>query len=346
MLVRIDPTLAGYKGDRVPEMQQRMIEAVESIPGVRSVGLVGQYPPLHMGWNKTEVFRDSTDMRPMHAAADAISYQVSTGYFRAASTTLLSGRLFTGHDDQNSPRVSIVNREFARKVFGSPEGAIGQYYKMKDGTRVKVVGMVEDGKYTANLAEDTQAAMFLPILQSPSDDAWIVVRSNVDPHQLAGAIRQKLLDLDRALPIFLQTWHEGMNGALFASRIAALSLGFMGAIGAVLSIAGIFGMAVHSVVRRKRELAIRIALGAARMEILGAALGRTIKLLASGSVAGLILGILGSRVLAAIVYQATPRDPLVLAGVILIMAVLGVAATYIPAQRTLSVDPMILMRDD
>jgi ABC-type antimicrobial peptide transport system permease subunit len=144
----------------------------------------------------------------------------------------------------------------------------------------------------------------------------------------------------------MQTWREEMSGALFAPRMAALSLGVMGAMGAVLSITGIFGMAVYSVSRRKRELAIRMALGAARKEILGAALGRTLKLLASGSAAGLILGLLASRVLAAVVYQATPRDPLVLAGVILIMAILGLTATWIPAQRTLSVDPMILMREE
>jgi ABC-type lipoprotein release transport system permease subunit len=209
-----------------------------------------------------------------------------------------------------------------------------------------VVGIVEDGKYTANLAEDPQAAMFLPILQSPSNDAWMVVRSSRDPQQLAAAIREQLRNMDRALPIFMQTWREEMSGALFAPRMAALSLGVMGAMGAVLSITGIFGMAVYSVSRRKRELAIRMALGAARKEILGAALGRTLKLLASGSAAGLILGLLASRVLAAVVYQATPRDPLVLAGVILIMAILGLTATWIPAQRTLSVDPMILMREE
>jgi hypothetical protein len=110
--------------------------------------------------------------------------------------------------------VAIVNLEFARKVFGSSAGAIGHYYKMRDGTRTQVVGVVEDGKYTANLAEEQQPAMFLPILQSPSNDAWIVVRSNADPQGLAVAIRQKFRDLDRALPIFLQTWHEEMSGAL------------------------------------------------------------------------------------------------------------------------------------
>jgi predicted permease len=347
MLVRIDPALAGYKGDGVPEMQQRMIDAVKAIPGVTSVGLVGEYPPLHVGWNNTDVFTErTTDLRPANAAADAIVYEVSTGYFRAAGTSLLSGRPFTMHDDQNSPRVAIVNREFVRKMFGSAAGPIGRYFKMKDGTRLQVVGVVEDGKYTANLAEDRKAAMFLPILQSPSNDAWIVVRSSRDPQQMAAAIREQLRNLDAALPVFMQTWNQEMSGALFAPRMAALSLGVLGLMGAVLSITGIFGMAAYSVSQRKRELAIRIALGAARNEILRTALGRAVKLLASGSAAGLILGFLASRVLGAIVYQATPRDPLVLAGVVLAMASLGLAATWIPAQRTLSLDPIILLREE
>ena len=347
MLALIDPTLAGYQGDRVPEMQQRMIETLEAIPGVTSVGLVGGYPPLHMGWDNTDVFTDkTTDLRSENAAADAIRYEVSPEYFRAAGTGLLSGRTFTRHDDQNAPRVAIVNREFARKVLGSSTAAIGRYYKMKDGTRIQVVGIVEDGKYTANLAEDPQAVMFLPILQSPSNFAWLVVRSSRDPQSLSTAMRDQLRSLDPALPVFMQTWKQEMSGALFAPRMATLSLGVLGVMGAVLSITGIFGMAAFSVSRRKRQLAIRIALGAGRKEVLHAALGRAVRLLAFGSAAGLILGILASRLLAAIVYQATPRDPLVLASVVLAMAMLGLAATWIPAQRTLSIDPMILLREE
>jgi ABC-type lipoprotein release transport system permease subunit len=209
-----------------------------------------------------------------------------------------------------------------------------------------VVGIVEDGKYTANLAEDPQAVMFLPILQSPSNFAWLVVRSSRDPQSLSTAMRDQLRSLDPALPVFMQTWKQEMSGALFAPRMATLSLGVLGLMGAVLSITGIFGMAAFSVSRRKRQLAIRIALGAARKEVLHAALARAVRLLAFGSAAGLILGILASRVLAAIVYQATPRDPLVLASVVLAMAMLGLAATWIPAQRTLSLDPMILLREE
>ena len=137
-----------------------------------------------------------------------------------------------------------------------------------------------------------------------------------------------------------------MDHPLFASRMATLSLGVLGLMGAMLSVTGIFGMAAYSVSKRLRELGIRIALGAQRKEILQAALGRAFKLLAIGSAAGLLLGILASRVLASIVYQATPRDPLVLAGVVLAMLLLGLVATWIPAQRALSIDPLILLREE
>ena len=114
----------------------------------------------------------------------------------------------------------------------------------------------------------------------------------------------------------------------------------------MLSMTGIFGMAAYSVSKRLRELGIRVALGAQRKEVLVSALGRPFKLLAFGSAAGLFLGILASRVLAYIVYEATPRDPLVLAGVVVAMSVLGLLATWIPARRAMSVDPVRLLREE
>jgi len=125
-----------------------------------------------------------------------------------------------------------------------------------------------------------------------------------------------------------------------------MALGVLGALGAVLSITGIFGMAAYSVSKRLKELGIRVALGAKRVEVLKAALGHAVRLLAFGSAAGLILGLLATRVLASIVYQATPRDPLVLSGVVMAMALLGLVATWIPAQRALGVDPLMLLREE
>ena len=128
--------------------------------------------------------------------------------------------------------------------------------------------------------------------------------------------------------------------------MATVALGVLGGLGAMLSITGIFGMAACSVSKRLRELGIRIALGARRKEVLQTALGRPLKLLALGSAAGLLLGVLAAKVLAFIVYQATPRDPLVLGGVVLAMLLLGLVATWIPAQRALSIDPLLLLRED
>jgi ABC-type antimicrobial peptide transport system permease subunit len=159
-------------------------------------------------------------------------------------------------------------------------------------------------------------------------------------------MRSKLRALDSGLPVDTKTWTTLMAVVLFPSRVATMSLGVMGVMGAVLSITGIFGMATYSVSKRLRELGIRVALGAQRKEVLQAALGRAVKLLAIGSASGLALGILATRVLAFIVYQATPRDPIVLAGVVLAMALLGLVATWIPAQRALSVDPMMLLREE
>jgi predicted permease len=344
-LVETSLSMSGYSGDAVPVMQKRMIDALETIPGVKSVGSIDRLP-LYYGANGSNVFSDkAADLRPANAAAEAVLYNVSPEYFDAARTTLLAGRSFNWHDDKNSPRVAVVNREFARKIFASVSNALAGYYKLPDGMRIQVVGIVEDGKY-GSLAEDPKPAMFLPVLQSPSSQTTLLVRSSRDQQQLVAAIRSKVTELDAGLPFTIRTWTQELESALFPSRMATLALGVLGLMGAMLSITGIFGMAAYSVSKRLRELGIRIALGGQRKEVLQAALGRAFKLLAFGSAAGLLLGILASRVLASIVYQATPRDPLVLAGVVLIMSLLGLLATWIPARRALSINPMILLRDE
>jgi predicted permease len=344
-LVETMLNMGGYNADTSPAMQKHMIDALETIPGAKSVGLIDRLP-LYYGANSTHVFTDKTaDLRPSNAAAEVMLYNISPEYFDAAQTTLLAGRPLSWHDDKNGPPVAVVNREFAGKIFGSARAAIGGYFKKRDGTRIQVVGIVEDGKY-GSLAEDPQPAIFLPILQSPSAQTCLVVRANGDPQQLGTAIKNTITQLDRGLPFTVRTWNQELESALFPSRMATMSLGVLGVMGAMLSITGIFGMAAYSVSKRKRELGIRMALGAQRKEVLQAALGRAFKLLAVGSAAGLLLGILASRVLAFIVYQATPRDPLVLAGVVLAMSLLGLLATWIPAQRALSLDPLILLREE
>jgi len=347
MLLNVNLAMAGYSGDQASAMKRRMFDAMGTIPGVEHVGWVNDYPPLAYGSNfRSNVYKEeTTDLRQANTAATPFRYNISPGYFEAAGTSLLTGRGFRWNDDKGSPSVAVVNREFAVKIFGSVAQAMGRDFKLQDGTRVEVVGVVEDGKYLS-LNEDPQPAIFLPALQSPSSTFYMVVRSERDPEQLAAAMRSKLRELDAGLPVTITTWKTVLSLVLFPSQMATAALGVLGMMGAMLSITGIFGMAAYSVSRRLRELGIRVALGAQRKEVLQAALGRPLKLLAIGSATGLALGIFAGKVLAYIVYQATPRDPLVLGGVVLAMLLLGLVATWIPAQRALSIDPLILLREE
>ena len=230
-------------------------------------------------------------------------------------------------------------------MFGSVNGAMGRHFRIGDGTLAEIVGVVEDGKYLA-LTEDKEPAILMPSMLYNDPLTYLMVRSNRDPQQLAPLMRFTLRQLDSGLPVDIQSWNQLLEVVQFPARWPPWRLGVLGLIGAMLSITGIFGMAAYSVSRRLKELGIRVALGARRREVLATALGRALRLLAAGSAAGLALGLLASRVLSYIVYQATPRDPLVLAGVVAAMALLGLIATWLPAQRALHVDPMQLLREE
>ena len=348
MVAGVQLKLAGYSGDSATTaLEERMIGALKTIPGVQEAALVNNPPLVGGGGWSANIFKDETKfLSPSNVATTTFQYFISPDYFSAAGTTLLSGRALTLQDDNDAPRVAVVNQEFARRIFGSERNVLGKYFKTEDGARHLVVGMVENGTYFS-LSETQQAAMFLPIAQAgPMPAVWLVVRSARDPQQLAADMRAKLRALDAELPIEIETWTKGMDAALFPSRMATVCLGVMGLMGAMLSITGIFGMAAYTVSKRLKELGIRVALGADRRDVLGTALGRAAKLLACGSAAGLLVGMLAGKVLAHIVYQASPRDPLVLAGVLVAMSLLGLLATWIPAQRALSADPLILLREE
>ena len=163
---------------------------------------------------------------------------------------------------------------------------------------------------------------------------------------MAAALDHTLHGLDSSLPLEIRPWTQAMDVALFPARVASVALGVLGLLGAMLAVTGVFGMASYVVSKRLRELGIRVALGAGWRDVLRSALGRALRLLLIGSVAGLVLGLLATRLLSHIVYEASPQDPFVLAGVTITMLALGLLAASIPARRALSVDPVILLREE
>jgi ABC-type antimicrobial peptide transport system permease subunit len=188
--------------------------------------------------------------------------------------------------------------------------------------------------------------MFYPMAQNNDSGTNLVVRSRGTPAETAAALSAMMGKIDPNLPVTISNWPDDLELVLFPTRVATIALGVLGLLAGMLAATGIFGMASYTVARRLREMGIRVALGAQRVQVLRAALGRTVLLICIGSVAGLALGVLGSRVLASIVYQATIYDPVVLAGAIAAMVLIGSMAAAVPARRAVRVEPAILLREE
>jgi predicted permease len=342
-LAATDLHMAGYKDADAPALEHRMADQARNIPGVTAAGIIND-PPLGEGGSSTPIYREATnDFRYSNSVATAHYYSISPGYLAAAGTRLLEGRDFSWQDDANAPAVALVNETLARKMFGNAS-ALGQHFRTM-GSKYEIVGVVEDGKYDS-LTEDPAAALFYPLSQEKDAIATLVLRSALPEADAAGAAHRLLTGIDPGLPVSISSWTRALDVVLFPAHVAAACLGVMGLLAAMLAVTGTFGMAAYSVSKRMRELGIRVALGAQRLQMLRSAPGRPVGLLVAGSGIGLLLGMLTSRLLAAIVYQATSRDPLVLGGAVATMILLGALATWIPARRAFSVEPARLLRDE
>src|SRR6266851_5044090 len=343
MLVYLDLSQVGQAGDVAVEKETAMIEAVRSIPGVTAAGTVSR-TPMTGGMHGIPIFRPgTTEFKLNNSVLATYVYQMSPGYLEAAGTRLLGGRDVSWHDTTKTPHVAIVNETFARKMWGETP-AIGQRFVLR-GNLTEVVGVAEDGKYH-DLTESPQAVVYLPLSQIEDSGAVFVVRSRLAPNEIAAALQRTLSGIEPNVPISVQSWSDTLDGELFPARAATVALGVMGLLASMLAVTGIFGMAAYNVSRRMKELGIRVALGARTTQVMSAAVGRPMVLLGVGSVMGLLAGIFASRLLEQIVYQANPSDPAVVGGAVLTMALLGIAASAIPARRALAVDPAKLMREE
>jgi len=345
VLTRFDLSQAGYSGDAADQMQRRILERVARLPGVKAAGY-GNTTPLSNP-STTDVFaQQTTEFKESTKAFDTYLYDVSPGYFAAADTPLLAGRDVSFADTKKTPLVAVVNRTFAEKMFHSSDReAVGRFFKNSHGQLVRIVGIVADGKYFY-LSEHPSAALFYPITQTGDAGIDLIVRAQGDGAEVAPEVRQAIRGVDPTIPIQAsESWTSAIAFSFFPAQVATAALSLFGAFGLLLSVAGTFGLASYTVSKRLRELSIRVALGAQGKEVLAAALGRMLMLLASGSMVGIVLGVAASRLLSAVVYHASAQDPLVIAAVVATMAVAGVLAVAGPVRRALRIDPAILLRE-
>ncbi len=329
--------------DLVVEKAQAIIDAVRSIPGVTAVGTVNR-TPMTGGLHGVPIFAPgTTEFKLSDAELTPYVFTISPGYLEAAGTRLLTGRDVARRDSAQTPYVAVVNAALARKLWGNSP-AVGQRFVLA-GHLTEVIGVAEDGKYH-DMQESDQPVLYVPLAQSEQTETIFVVRSARAPNEMAAALRRTIGGVAPNVPVSIESWADSLQGELFPAKAAAAALGVMGALASMLAVTGIFGMAAYSVSRRRKELGIRVALGARKMQLMRAAVGRPMLLLGAGSALGLLAGVFASRLLGHLVYRANPGDPVVVGGVVLTMALLGVVAAAVPARRALAVDPSQLMREE
>ena len=341
MLADID--LKNDPGGAFVDTRKEILQAVQGLAGVTAAGFVSR-TPMTGGMHGIPVFPPGTaEFTLDHAVLAPYVFSLSPGYLDAAGTRLLQGRDVRWQDTAKTPYIAVVNQTFARRMWAATP-PVGQRF-IVSGHLTEVVGVVEDGKYH-DLHESPQPVAYVPFAQSGEDDGHLVVRSRRAPNEMAGALEQTLRGMAPNVSVTVQSWPESLTAELFPARAAAVALGMMGVMSAMLAVTGIFGMAAYSVSRRRKELGIRMALGARKTQVLRAAVGRPVLLLCVGSLLGLLGGLVTRGLLGRIVYQPSPGDPVVIGGAVLTMALLGIVASAVPARRALGIDPSNLMREE
>jgi predicted permease len=339
-----DLGLAKYSRAAGEEFQRRALDATARIPGVSAAAFADSFP-LGIDQSTTIAFRPKeTDFLSSNAISVS-HYHVSPGFFAAIGTRLLNGRDFTWHDGAQSPRVAIVNRTFARTVLGT-ERAEGLYYFAGPKVSVQVVGVVEDGKYQT-ITEDRRLALFTPMPQEYNGTTYLLARSARPTEAVAREMETAIRGLDRNLPLYSVGPLENLLAlAYLQARAAAWCLSAFGVLAVMLAVTGIYGLSAYTVSRRVREIGIRVAIGARPRQVLRSVLGRMGAIVAIGAVAGIAGGVVSSAILAHVVEQAAPRDPMVLGGVATTMIVAALLSCWGPARRAISVDPARSLRSE
>jgi len=344
-MVGYDVGLAGYDAARGADFERRALDAVRRLPGIERAAY-GDTIPLYLNQSTTSIVPDDhVDLRPSERVG-ASRFLVSEAYFQTIGTRIVEGRGIETGDTATSPAVAVVNETLAKKVFGTTH-VVGRRFKGIAGNGwATIVGVAEDGKYQS-LSEAPRAAVFGAITQNYQATISVIARSTLPPGDVVSEIRSAFAALDPAIALYdTQSAADMLGVVLLPSRAAAIALGGFGVLATLLALTGLHGVVSNAVARRQKEIGIRIAIGARPSEVLRVVLARTLVLLGAGVVVGLLLFVAAAQVLAAIVYEASPRDPGVLAAVVACLGVVGVLACWMPARRALRVSPVRALRSE
>jgi putative ABC transport system permease protein len=319
------------------------IRRVAGHPGVESVAGVSALPMYPVGIDFALPFTIEGQAAPTNGEEPRADIRMATpGYFETMKMALVKGRFIDDRDRAGAPGAMVINETMARRYFGG-EDPIGRVVKNPHGA-AEVVGIVGDVKHYG-LDREPRAELFMPAWQQPLNGMALVVRTASDPKPFVDAIRREVLAVDAEQPIFdASAMVDVVARSVFLPRISMwLLLAFAGT-ALLLAAVGIYGVVSYTVTERTRELGVRMALGADADATLRLVLGRSMLLVAAGTVCGLVASVAATRAIGGLLFEVSPLDPVVLVGVSVLIAACGLAASVVPARRATRVDPIVALR--
>jgi putative ABC transport system permease protein len=325
------------------EFYRRLVESVQSLPGVQSAG-VSSFLPLAGALRYVYFCPEGIVCQGIGKDPIIAIRQITPDYLKTMRIPLLRGRVFNDRDIAGVNPVVIVNDTVAKTHFPNQEPIGKHLANSRDMIQMEIVGVVGDVKFTG-LDTPYIPEMYLPQAQNPFATMNLVVRSSSSPQALVAAVRQKVADLDPSLPFTqISSMSDVLSASVAQPRLTAQFTGFFAALALLLMAVGIYGVLAYSVTQRTRELGIRMALGASRGEILKMVVGQGMRLVVSGLAIGLVVSLIATRLLATLLFGTGARDPLTFAAVILLLMAVTLLAAYIAARRASMVDPIIALR--
>ena len=349
LTMEMDLRTAQYDKDpAVINFWQNVLDRVRALPGVQGAAL-GTNVPLTDSHGRSDITIEGMPLPKPGSYPHPDGHIISDGFVSTLGIPLLQGREFVETDNEQGAPVAMINAKLARQYFPNGDAVskrfmFGHPDTEKQPRWLTIVGVVGDTKMYG-LANPARFEVYIPFHQSASRDMDVLVRSRVDPSALTSAIRGEVAAIDKDQPIFaIATMQELISASVAGRRFTLILLGLFSGLAVVLAAIGIYGVISYSVAQRTRDIGIRMALGASETQVLRDVLGLGVRLTGLGLLLGLLGALLATRVLASLLYGVASTDALTFTAVSVVLAVVALLASYLPARRATRVDPMVALR--
>jgi putative ABC transport system permease protein len=346
LLAQVNFGRTGLPKEQMANVQRGLLERVRATPGVRAAASADLTPIGGSSWND-QIYVDG--YTPKSAQDHLVWFNaVSDGYFAALDLPLLAGRDFGAGDVKSAPRVGVVDQATAEKFFGGD--AIGKQFTVKRGDTfepaVTIVGVVRNAKYQRLRETNSMTVYLASSQQDVGSYVNLAVRGDGDTRALVAPLKGAVAEVHRQATIEVRTLEEQVATSLSRDRVLALLSGLFGAVALLLSMLGLYGVMAYTVARRKNEIGVRIALGAASTRVVRMVLGDVARVVAIGALVGIAGALAAGKLVASFLYGLEARDPLVLAAATGVLVSVALVAGLIPALRASRVDPVAALRED